>query len=138
MSKSPPVFVDTNVLAYALDDADPRKQQRAQHLLEAHASNLVISTQVLIELYAVCVSKLGMSASDAAAAVRAAAQLSVVPADRDLMLQTVDLAASNSVSVFDAAIVCAALRAGCEQMFSEDVAIAEKVDGLDVVDPFTD
>lgn len=136
MSKSLRIFVDTNVLAYALDSADSTKQERAHHLLASHASNLVISTQVLIELHAVCRRKLGMNALDAAAAVQAAAKLDVVPADRSLILDAVTLSTDQDLSVFDSAIVCAAIRAECDQLLSEDIALTANVTGIKVIDPF--
>jgi predicted nucleic acid-binding protein len=128
---------DARVLAYALDSADTAKQQRAHHLLAAHGSSLVISTQVLLELHAVCRNKLGMDAQGAAAAVRAAANLDVVPADRSLMLDAVAMATEHDLSVFDAVIVCAAIRAECEQLLSEDVELSAKITGIDVLDPFS-
>jgi predicted nucleic acid-binding protein len=131
-----PAFVDTNVLVYAVDPADPRKRELADQLLEKHRGDLVISTQVMIELYAVCASKLGMSAASAGAAVSSMAHLPVVPADRELVLDAVSFAQSNQLSVFDAAIVCAALRAGCETLFTEDLSDAQKFGGLTIVNPF--
>ncbi len=130
-------FVDTNVLAYALDASEPAKQERAQHLLSTHGGQLVVSTQVLIELYAVCARKLGMDAADAAAAVRAVARLDVVPTDRGLVLDAVAYAEEKDVSIFDAAIACAAIRAECDTLLSEDLALAARVGELDVVDPFS-
>lgn len=130
------VFADTNVFAYALDAADATKQRQAQHILAAHGARLVISTQVLLELFAVCSRKLGMEPADAAAAVNAAARLDVVPADRSLMLDAAALAAQSGISVFDAAIACAAIRAECELLLTEDFALAGALDDLKVVDPF--
>jgi len=129
-------FADTNVLAYALDRADPDKQRRAQHLLEAHGDALTISTQVLIELYAVCVRKLGMSSLDSAAAVRAASRIDVVPTDRDLVLDAAALATERGISVFDATILSAAIRAECELLLSEDLALAAVAGPLEIVNPF--
>ncbi|MBI4897583.1 MAG: PIN domain-containing protein [Actinobacteria bacterium] len=134
--KRPRAFVDTNVLAYAIDSSDAAKQRKAQHLLETHGSSLVVSTQVLIELYAVCTRKLGMDVHDAAAAVEAASRIDVVPADRSLMLDAVSMASSGDMSVFDAAIVCAALRAECELLLTEDLGVASAVDDLAIVNPF--
>lgn len=130
-------FADTNVFAYALDAADATKQRKAQKILATHGAQLVISTQVLLELFAVCNRKLGMGLEDAAAAVHAAARLDVVPADRSLMLDAATLAAERGVSVFDAAIACAAIRSECELLLSEDFALAGAIDGLHVVNPFT-
>src|SRR5580658_8535489 len=47
------IFLDTNVLVYLFDGSEARKQARAQERLttERRRSELVISTQVLQELY---------------------------------------------------------------------------------------
>ncbi len=129
-------FVDTNVLAYALDEADPEKQRRAQHMIVSHGGDLVVSTQVLIELYAVCTRKLGIAPVDAASAVRTTAQFDVVPADRTLILDAIGFAQSQPMSVFDAAIVCAAQRAGCRTLLTEDLNNGQAFGELVVVNPF--
>lgn len=130
-------FLDTSVLAYALDAHDPRKMEIAQHLIEAHSGQIAISTQVLIELYSVCTGKLAMSKDRAAGAVRLASGLDVVPADRALIVQAASLAGEAKLSIFDAAIVCAAARAECDQILTEDAALSRGAGSIAVVDPFS-
>ena len=129
-------FLDTNVIAYAFDETEPRKQKIAQHLLEAHSGHFVVSTQVLIELYSVCVTKLGLTPAASSSIVATAAGLDVVPTDRNLILDAVALSGEEQLSVFDAAIVCAARRAECDQILTEDAEIAAATGSISVVDPF--
>ncbi|MGK2877658.1 MAG: PIN domain-containing protein [Solirubrobacterales bacterium] len=136
MAKPRRYFLDTNVLVHALDVDDERKSKIAQQLIEKHSTQLVISTQVLIELYSACVGKLGKSPSEAMDAVRSAAELAVVPADRTLVLESVAAAEHNGLSVFDAAIVSAAIRAECDELLTEDARIAQSAMPIAVVDPF--
>lgn len=131
-----PAFVDTNVFAYALDSADPSKQARAQELVEERRSEIAVSTQVLLELHAVCTSKLGMTREDARTAVESIADFPVTSTDRALVLKAADLAAGAELSIFDAAIVCAAQRAGCTVLLSEDLDPGQRFDGLVVENPF--
>jgi predicted nucleic acid-binding protein len=63
-------FADTNVVAYALDDAEPGKQQVARTALGTSPRPRT-SPQVLRELYVVACSKLGLSSEDARSAVLA-------------------------------------------------------------------
>lgn len=130
------LFLDTNVIAYVFDDSDPRKQKIAKHLFATHSAQLVISTQVLIELHSVCSSKLGMSSSEVARVVEIAAGLNVVPADRNLILDAVALAEREGLSIFDAAILRAAERAECDQIVTEDAKFAHASGPIDVFDPF--
>jgi predicted nucleic acid-binding protein len=131
-----PVFVDTNVFAYALDARDPAKQRRAQEIIDEHRRGIVVSTQVLLELHAVCTRKLGMDRADAGEAVRAVGAFPVVVADRELVLDAVALAQRAQLSVFDAAIVQAAARGGCELLLSEDLSDGQELAGVTVRDPF--
>ena len=62
------VFFDTNVLVYCTDRQNPAKQAIALSLVEKYstAGQAVVSTQVLIELYNVLVSKQKVPAALAA------------------------------------------------------------------------
>ena len=51
-------FLDTNVLVYAVDDADRRKRDLARRIIGAEGARLVVSTQVLSEFYVVTTRKL--------------------------------------------------------------------------------
>lgn len=130
------VFVDTNVFAYALDDGEARKRDTARETVELYRRRIVVSTQVLLELYAVCSRKLGMDRESAAGAVRAVALFPVVGADRELILDALILAADAQLSLFDAAIVAAAGRAGCAMLLTEDLKPGQVVGAVQVVNPF--
>ncbi len=130
------VFVDTNVFAYALDGGDPVKQASAQKLIDGRRQDIVVSTQVLIELYAVCTRKLGMPSDRASAAVEAISGFPVMDADRELVLRALALSVRAQLSIFDAAIVCAAQRAGASELLTEDLNAGQRFGELVVVDPF--
>jgi len=130
------VFVDTNVFAYALDRADTTKQRLAQDVIHEHRRAIVVSTQILFELYAVCTRKLGMDRSDARAAVRAVADFPVTHTDRALAIDALQLAAAAQLSIFDAAIVCAAQRSRCHTILTEDLNAGQRFGEVVVENPF--
>ena len=131
------VFVDTNVFAYALDEGEPVKRETARETIETHRRQIVVSTQVLIELYAVCTRKLGMDRDVAGKAARAVALFPVVSADRELILDALTLAADAQLSVFDAAVVAAAVRGGCAMLLTEDLNEGQVLSGgVRVRNPF--
>lgn len=136
MARQTRYFLDTNVIVYAFDERDARKGKIAQHLLEKHSTELVVSTQVLIELYSSCITKLGKSPSEAMDAVRMTSELAVVPADRSLILDSAALAEREGMSIFDAAIVTAAIRAECDELLTEDAKIAAADLAISVENPF--
>lgn len=130
------VFVDTNVFAYALDASDAGKQARAHQVIDERRRSIVVSTQVLIELHAVCTRKLGMTRTDARAAIEPLGGFPTIDSDRALVLQAMALAEQAELSIFDAAIVCAARRAGCQILLTEDLNAGQAFGELVVENPF--
>jgi predicted nucleic acid-binding protein len=134
------VFIDTNLWVYRLDQREPEKSRRISTWLREIASEhqIVLSTQVLVELRAVLTRKLKppMPHADAGLALNALAQFEVLASDTALVLDAHELAQREQLSWFDALIVEAALRAGCEQLFSEDLSHGRKFGGLTVCNPF--
>jgi predicted nucleic acid-binding protein len=134
------VFVDTNVLVYAIDDSESAKRDRAREILAADdaGTRLVLSTQVLSEFYVVVTRKLEqpMAPDDAAEAVRELSKLSVVGSDVALVADGIRLSRTAQVSLWDALIVAAAKVAGCERVLTEDLADGAEIDGVQIENPF--
>ncbi|MBM4365230.1 MAG: PIN domain-containing protein [Deltaproteobacteria bacterium] len=133
------VFLDTNVLVYAMDDDEPAKQARARALISAaSAESHVVSPQVLQEFYNAVTRKLArpVPVDAAAQAVRVLARLTVVPADAALVLAAIDLHRRHQVSLWDALVMQAALTAGCERLLTEDLQDGFRLAGLTVENPF--
>jgi len=130
-------FVDTNVFAYVLDDAEPAKQAQARAALAAPAPGaLVISTQVLGELYVVATRKLGVDPDAAAAFVDDLADLPVVPIEAALVKSAIATSRSATISYWDALIVEAAASAGCERVLTEDLADGMSIGSVRIESPF--
>lgn len=129
------VFFDTNLLAYQFDRDQPDKQQRARELFVANAPDAVISTQVLIELHAVLTRKLDRSRDDALTVLRAL-DLEVIGADQQLVLDAAETARAHALSIFDAMILEAAVRAGCDELWTEDLSRGARLRGVLIVNPF--
>lgn len=134
-------FLDSNVLVYSVDEspAEKAKHERAVELLSAQPENLVVSTQVLQEFYVVTTRKLKNPLSEelAARAVRGIAKLDVVGVDVPLVLSAVDTSRTARVSLWDALIIEAASRAGCECVLSEDLNAGQVIRGVRLENPFT-
>jgi predicted nucleic acid-binding protein len=135
------VFVDTNVLTYLFDDAEPEKQKLAGERLrtEQRERELVVSTQVLQELYASLTTGSHPIATAVVAekAVQHAAGLTVVQVDVPLVLQAITRSREHSLSFWDALIVGAALAAECNVLLSEDLNDGQLFGKLRVTNPFT-
>ena len=134
-----PVFVDTNVWVYAVDGADPAKRQRALEVVApSRGRDLVISTQVLTEFYAVVTRKLArpVPATEAEAMVAQLAALPVVGVDVSLVTAAVAASREWQVSIWDALILRAAEVAGCRLVLSEDLADGRAYGSVVVENPF--
>jgi len=134
-----PVFVDTNIWVYAVDAADPAKRERALEVTApAPGRDLVISTQVLVEFYAVVTRKLAvpLSAEDAEAMVRQLAVLPVVAIDSSLVVSAITGSREWQIAIWDALILRAAEAAGCRRVLSEDLADGTAYGSVVVENPF--
>lgn len=132
-------FIDTNVLVYAFDDADPVKQERALQIMATAADGqIVLSTQILQEFYVTVTRKLRrpVPVERAAAAVAALARLNVVSVDSPMVLAAIATHRRYQISLWDALVVEAARAAGCARVWSEDLQSGMQIAGLAVENPF--
>jgi predicted nucleic acid-binding protein len=132
-------FLDTNVLVYAYDPTDPRKQEIAEDLVkQAMMGHAVISTQVLAEFAATLLHKatVGRTAEDLVLMLDILAPIRVVSADGDTVRRAVEARAAYGIHFYDGMIVAAAERAECGKIWSEDLNAGQKYFGVTVENPF--
>jgi len=134
------VFLDTNVLVYVFDGDSQAKQAEAQRLLRSAATRgqACISTQVLQEFYVVTTRKLArpLSHDEAARALIGFAALPVVQVDAKSVMAAVARSGRQSISLWDAMIVQAAIESGCHAILTEDLQHGQEMDGVTIVNPF--
>jgi predicted nucleic acid-binding protein len=129
-----PVFVDTNIVVYAFG-RDPAKVEKAEAILAAQPT---ISVQVVSEFLSVCRVKLGL---DIEARHRLANELlagcNVVALDSRVISKAMNTERQSGISYWDALIVAAALLAGCDILYSEDLQHGQVFEErLSVANPF--
>jgi predicted nucleic acid-binding protein len=133
-------FVDTNVLVYVYDHDEPAKRERAKELVSelAERDALVVSTQVLQELYVTLTRKLArkLDEEDAAEVLAAWSQLPTVLIDAPLILSAAATSREAKVSFWDALILESAVRHGCDRLLTEDLQDGFVHKGVRVEDPF--
>jgi len=101
-------FLDTNILVYAYDRSDPRKQQIAQGLVRrAVAGEIAASSQVLGEFAATLLHKLTPRAKpeDLIALLDALAPIKLIALDGDVVLRAVQAHAQYGLHFYDGMIV---------------------------------
>jgi predicted nucleic acid-binding protein len=133
-------FLDTNVLVYAYDPSERRKQQIAQSLVrKAVAGEIVASSQVIGEFAATLLHKLSPPASPESliALLDALGPIKLVPLDGDVILRAVQARAQYGLHFYDGMIVAAAERGGCQKIWSEDFNAGQNYFGIPVENPFS-
>ena len=127
-------FVDSNVLLYAFS-ADPRRVRARQILAEGG----MISVQSLNEFAHVARRKLGFDWPDVIAGLKSLRTFfpTIVPLTLETHDRGVAIAGRYQLSIYDGMIVAAALIAGCDTLYSEDMHAGLVVeDRLTIVNPF--
>lgn len=130
----PAEFLDTNILVY-LAAADPQKRAGAKRLL---ADGGVASVQVLNEFATVARRKLNLDWPEVRETLKLIRSLlEIHPVTAETHETGLDLAQRHGFHVYDAMIVAAALIAGCDTLWSEDMHDGLLVAGrLRILNPF--
>jgi predicted nucleic acid-binding protein len=133
-------FVDTNVLVYAHDRSEARRQPLAKAALDGlwDRRTGVLSTQILQEFYVVATRKFDppMTRPAARELVGVYAAWPVVQVDTALILTASELEERHQLSFWDALVVEAARRAGATRLLTEDLQDGLLVGGVRIENPF--
>lgn len=126
-------FFDSNILVYAV--STDSKRDRA---LAAIADGGVISVQVLNEFTNVLRKKQKLDWPVIEAALRSLRlrfpDITALTADTHAAALTV--ARQHGLAFYDALIVAAAIEAGCDTLYSEDMQHGREIEGLVILNPF--
>ncbi|MGD9850814.1 MAG: PIN domain-containing protein [Nitrospirales bacterium] len=134
-------FLDTNILVYTFDNGAPKKQRRAQELVEQalRTQEGVVSTQVVQEFLNVATTKFAapLVFSDAQQFLHdVLAPLCAVFPSVDLFRQALILQQETRYSFYDSLIIGGALQAGSEILYSEDLQHGQRIRELHILNPF--
>lgn len=134
-----PSFFDTNILIYSVDTNETGKYDLAADLVEEHLvrENGAISVQVLREFYSVSRKmKNPLSDEQARDMVDYFSTFRTLSEDASMVLGAVRRTGEMSISFWDALIVEAALKAGADRLFTEDLQHGQIIEGMRVENPF--
>lgn len=134
---------DTNIFAYAAGIgeslADRAKVALAEDLLTGaiDQGDFVVPAQVCLEFYHVLVRKRGLDAAEAAAVVGEYTQGALIaPTDHVSLQSAFELARRHHLQIYDAVVLAAAVRGGCDILYSEDMQDGFEWEGVRIVNPF--
>ena len=137
------VSVDTNILVYASGlrrvEEDEPKIAAANSLVAAliRLDQLRISAQVLAELRHVLVRRSGWDegvATDHLSKYLALGEC--LPTSQTILQEAFKLAATHRLQTYDAIILAATAKGGCDTLYSEDMQHGFEWNGVLVVNPF--
>ena len=135
-----PSFVDTNILVYAEDRDAKVKHDVARDLIVKLWDDRtgVLSVQILQEFYVSVTRKLKkpLSPVKALGIVEEYLTWTVVENSGKLLIDAIELQQKAQLSFWDAMVVQAAIEAGCETLYSEDLNPSQRFGSLVIVNPF--
>ena len=133
-----PVFVDTNVLIYAVDDGNLTKQEAARlwrdELWKSRLGRL--SFQVLQEFYANISRRWPAAREQTVVQIRNLLAWRPVAIDAAVLENAWKIEERYLLSFWDSLIVSAAKTASCRYLLTEDLQAHQELDGVVVVNPF--
>ncbi|MEQ1649175.1 MAG: PIN domain-containing protein [Hyphomicrobiaceae bacterium] len=133
------LFLDTNILIYALDPADPRKRKIAADLLRETISSglLSLSPQSLNEAYRVLSQRRRLiPRDDARRFLGTLAAWARAPLDAETTTLAWEIEDETGYGWWDSLLLASALRAECAVFLSEDLTPGRMVREMRIVDPF--
>ena len=134
-------FIDSNIFVYLFDKTDTIKRRRSEHLIQyaLESGTGCISYQVVQETINVLTRKLNATPEEA----RQMLDCVLIPLWRINPTQMfyrrgLELQSRYQFSFYDSLIVAAALEAGCNTLFSEDLQHGQRIEQLTINNPFVE
>jgi len=133
-------FFDTNILLYPLQVEEAAKRERAHALLASTDKGQgVISYQVLQEYCNACLRKFTPKPRPEkvySLLIGLLEQYEVVPWTAPLLPKALEIHYRYQFAWYDSFIVTAALEAGCETLYTEDLQHGQKIESMTIINPF--
>lgn len=136
----PRYFIDTNLVVYANDRRDPKKQGRALEIIGQlmTSGTGALSVQVLQEYANTALFKLDQEPEVVIRQLRLLEALAVIVPSPTSVRRAVEIRNAYRISFWDAAIISAAEEAECDIVLSEDLNDNQYYAGIRVVNPLAD
>jgi len=131
-------FLDTNILIYSIDRADPAKQETAISIIETHAKQRsgIISTQVLQEFYSAATRKLGIPPTLAKQYLTDLRVFDIVQITPDIIESGINSSILHQLSFWDGLILASASVANATKLLTEDLSHGQTIQGIQILNPF--
>lgn len=130
------VFIDSNLWIYLYSSGS--KSTPIQQIIDRHFNHVVLSSQVVGELFHVLTRKNIKSKTDAAAIVHNLQEtFKVVEVSSSTVSRAIDINIRYGYSYWDSQIIASALALKCSMLYSEDMQHQQVIDKhLTITNPF--
>ncbi len=134
-------FLDTNIFVYSFDRSAPQKAKKAEQLIRRAMTTKkgIVSYQVVQEFFNVALKRFAhpMHLAEAEQYLTTVFRpLLGVHSSAALYAEALRMQSSAGLSWYDALIVCSAVQAGCDVIYTEDLHSGQKFGTLQVKNPF--
>lgn len=132
------IFIDTNILVYALDNRDNDKMNKARNILRKviYENKPVISAQVINEFYVAATKKLSIDKNLIKTIVHNFKNMEIIASDLQLTENAIKISIESQISFWDSLIIAAAEKANCKLIISEDLNSGQKYQDISLINPF--
>ena len=131
-------FIDTNVVVYASDPSDQRKNELAVEILADAFDNdkYVISSQVLNEFVNTALNKLKKTDEEVVGHLRQLKTMRVVPLSAEWLERAIEIRSRYDLQFYDSLLLAAAEALGCDEFLTEDLNDGQMYGNVKAVNPF--
>ena len=132
------IFLDTNILVYAVDGKDPAKQGVARRIVSSalDSDRFIVSVQVLNEFSNIALLKLGMDVDEVKDFVSIFRRIRTVPLEPDWTDRALSIKDKYRIQFFDSLLLAAAEANGCDEIWTEDLSAGQVYCGVKAINPF--
>lgn len=130
------VFLDTNLWVYLFSKNPEFKYARINQLFSTQIQSIVISSQILGELYNVLLKKKFQTQPQAQAILaQLVAGFDILEIDATKVLKAVEINARYGFSYWDSLVIATALLSDCKILYSEDMQHGQSIETLQIINP---
>ncbi len=132
------VLIDTNLWIYLYSKVPPEKYQKVRELVDENFDAIIVSTQVLSELYNALTKKKYRTKDEAEAIIiEMIATFPIMEIETVNILKAIEMNKRHQYSYWDSSVIATALLHNCHTLYSEDLQHNQLIENsLHIMNPF--
>lgn len=132
------ILIDSNVWIYLASKQDSRKKEIARELIASHFNSIILSVQILVEIFTVLDRKTDLAKKEIANITSHYADShEVIFSGKEIFNEAVRIRLKYGYSFFDSLIVSTGTVTDCTTLYSEDLQHNQLIDNkLRIINPF--